>query len=137
MSEKKKLTMTNGCPVHSFHRDGAMRVDGNFGSTKSYEPNSLGLWQEQPDVKEPSLELYSPADSWNFREDDDYYTQSGDLFRLMNAEQQQLLFENTARSVGGADVEVQNRHISNCLKADSAYGKGVADALGITQDDVK
>jgi len=54
----------------------------------------------------------------------------------MNAEQQQLLFENTARSVGGADIEVQKRHIGNCLKADPAYGKGVADALGITLDDV-
>ena len=126
------------CPVNSFHRDGAMRVDGNFGSTKGYEPNSLGLWQDQRDDREPSLELYGPADNWNYREDDDdYYTQPGDLFRLMNAEQQQLLFDNTARSVGGADVEVQKRHISNCLKADPAYGKGVADALGISLDDVK
>ena len=27
-------------PVHSYHRDGAMRVDGNHGSTLGYEPNS-------------------------------------------------------------------------------------------------
>jgi catalase len=27
--------------------------------------------------------------------------------------------------------EVQLRHIGNCLKADPAYGKGVAKALGI------
>lgn len=126
------------CPVHSFHRDGAMRVDGNFGSTKGYEPNSLGEWQDQRQLREPSLELYGPADNWDAREDDDdYYTQPGDLFRLMSAEQQQLLFENTARSVGGADVEVQKRHISNCLKADLAYGQGLADALGISLDDVK
>lgn len=125
------------CPVHSFHRDGAMRVDGNFGSTKGYEPNSLGEWQEQPQANEPPLELHAAADHWNAREDDDdYYTQPGDLFRLMSAEQQQLLFDNTARSVGGADVEVQKRHISNCLKADPAYGKGVADSLGISLDEV-
>ena len=37
------------CPVHSYHRDGAMRVDGNHGSTLGYEPNSYGEWQEQPD----------------------------------------------------------------------------------------
>jgi len=118
------------CPVHSFHRDGAMRVDGNFGSTKGYEPNSLGEWQEQPEGNEPPLELHGAADHWNAREDDDdYYTQPGDLFRLMSHEQQQLLFENTARSVGGADLEVQKRHIHNCLKADPAYGEGVAKAL--------
>ncbi|WP_042375712.1 catalase, partial [Neobacillus jeddahensis] len=38
--------------VHSYHRDGAMRVDGNMGGAKSYEPNSYGEWQEQPDFKE-------------------------------------------------------------------------------------
>ncbi len=120
------------CPVHSYHRDGAMRVDGNFGSTKGYEPNSLGEWQDQPEKREPPLDLYGPADNWDYREDDDdYYTQARDLFRLMNTEQQQLLFENTARSVGGADEEVQKRHIYNCSQADPAYGKGVAKALGI------
>ena len=36
------------CPVHSYHRDGAMRVDGNYGGTLHYEPNSYGQWQEQP-----------------------------------------------------------------------------------------
>ena len=125
------------CPYHSFHRDGAMRVDGNFGSTKGYEPNSLNEWQEQPDSKEPPLAIDGNADHWNYREDDDdYYTQAGDLFRLMSGEQQQLLFDNTARSVGGADVEVQKRHIRNCLKADAAYGEGVAKALDIELNDV-
>jgi len=121
------------CPYHSYHRDGAMRVDGNFGSTKGYEPNSLGEWQEQPEHQEPPLDLFGSADHWDHREDDsDYYTQAGDLFRLMSPEQQQVLFENTARSVGGASIEVQKRHISNCLKADPLYGKGVSDALGLS-----
>lgn len=125
------------CPVNSYHRDGAMRVDGNYGSTKGYEPNSLGEWQEQPDTKEPPLAINGAADHWNYREDDaDYYQQPGDLFRLLTPEKQQVLFENTARGVGGADMEVQKRHIRNCLRADPAYGKGVAKALGISLDDV-
>ena len=49
----------------------------------------------------------------------------------MSAAQQKLLFENTARAIGDAPREVKLRHIGNCLKADPAYGKGVADALGI------
>ena len=125
------------CPMHSYHRDGAMRVDGNYGSTKGYEPNSLGEWQEQLDSKEPPWSLHGLADHWDHREDDDdYYTQPGDLFRLMTPEQQQVLFENTARSVGGADIDVQKRHISNCLKADRAYGQGVAEALNLALNDV-
>lgn len=119
------------CPVHSYHRDGAMRVDGNHGSTLGYEPNSYGQWQEQPDFREPPLTLAGSADHWNHRVDEDYYSQPGALFRLMTPAQQQVLFENTARSVGGAPLEIQQRHIGNCNKADPAYGAGVAKALGL------
>lgn len=117
------------CPVHSYHRDGPMRVDGNHGSTIGYEPNSQGEWQEQPDFSEPPLGLEGTAGRWNHREDEDYFSQPGALFRLMTPGQQQVLFENTARSVGGASEDIQQRHIDHCTKADPAYGKGVAEAL--------
>jgi catalase len=120
------------CPVHAYHRDGQMRVDGNYGSTLGYEPNSYGEWQEQPEYGEPPLRLDGDAARWDFRaDDDDYYTQPGLLFRLMNREQQEALFGNTARALGDAPREVKIRHIGNCLKADPAYGRGVAGALGI------
>ena len=126
------------CPVNSYHRDGQMRVDGNAGSTIGYEPNSYGKWQEQSSFKEPPLALSGAADHWNFREDDDdYFTQPGKLFRLMKPEQQKVLFENTARAMGDAPKEIKIRHIGNCLKADPAYGKGVADALQISLEEVK
>jgi len=120
------------CPfLNMFHRDGQMRVDGNYGSTLGYEPNSDGEWQEQPEHKEPSLELDGAADHWDHREDGDYYSQAGNLFRLMSKEQQQVLFENTARAMGDAPKEIKIRHVDNCLKADEAYGKGVSQALGL------
>jgi catalase len=50
---------------------------------------------------------------------------------MMNAEQRQFLFDNTARAIGGAAKHIQERHIANCAKADPAYGEGVAQALGI------
>jgi catalase len=126
------------CPYHSYHRDGAMRVDGNYGSTLGYEPNSYGEWREQPDFSEPPLKLKGDAYHWNFREDDDdYYTQPGKLFRLMSPAQQRVLFENTARNMGDAPEMIKIRHIGNCLKADSAYGEGVAMALGIPMSKVK
>lgn len=119
------------CPVNSYHRDGLMRTDGNFGATLGYEPNSYGQWQEQPEQKEPPIELEGAADHWNHREDDDYYTQPGNLFRLMSNEQQQVLFENTARNMCDAPKEIKIRHIKNCMKADKAYGEGIAKAAGI------
>ena len=125
------------CPFHSFHRDGQMRVDDNYGSTLGYEPNSYGQWQEQPEYKEPPLEVTGAVDHWNHREDDDdYYSQPGELFRLMNDQQKQALFGNTARAMGDAPDLIKIRHIGNCLKADPDYGKGVADALGIDLSEV-
>ena len=124
-------------PSHSYHRDGQMRVDGNYGGTLGYEPNSYGEWQEQPDFAEPPLSLEGAADHWNHRVDDDYYSQPGKLFRIIVAAgKQQLLFENTARAMGDAPRAVKIRHIGNCLKADPAYGEGVAKALGIPLSEV-
>jgi catalase len=117
------------CPVHSYHRDGPMRVDGNYGSTLGYEPNSYSEWKEQPDYREPPLSLEGAADHWNHRVDEDYYSQPGALFRLMTPAQQQALFDNTARSMGDAPEPIKRRHIGNCSKADPAYGAGVAAAL--------
>jgi catalase len=118
------------CPFHSYHRDGAMRVDGNAGATTSYEPNRHGEWQEQLDFAEPPLALDGDAMKFNFREDDvDYYSQPGNLFRMLKSDEQRRLFENTARAIGEASKEVQDRHIGNCEKADTAYGAGVALAL--------
>jgi catalase len=118
------------CPFHSYHRDGAMRVDGNQGSTLHYEPNSAGEWQEQPSYREPPLALGGAADHWNHREDDDdYYSQPRALFRLMDDRQKQLLFENTARAIAEVPAEIRNRHIANCTKCDPAYGAGIEKAL--------
>jgi catalase len=123
--------------AHSFHRDGQMRVDGNQGGLLHYEPNSYGEWQEQPEYADPVETVHGDIQRWNFREDDDdYYTQPGKLFNLMTPEQQQVLFENTARNMAGVPVEIQQRHILNCYKADPAYGTGVAEACGLDIADI-
>ncbi|WP_184717655.1 catalase [Caulobacter sp.] len=117
------------CPVHAYHRDGAMRTDGNLGATPTYWPNSRGEWIDQSELAEPPLPLDGAAAHWDHRLDDDHYQQPGDLFRLMEPVQQQALFDNTARAIAGASPDVQQRHVANCAKADPAYGAGVADAI--------
>ncbi|MFD1214195.1 catalase [Arthrobacter sp. GCM10027362] len=117
--------------VNSFHRDGAMRIDGNQGATPGINPNSYGRWEEQPAYREPQLGVGAVADRFDYREDDDnYFEQAGILFReKMTAEQQQVLFENTARAIDGASQATIERHIANCTKADPAYGEGVRKAI--------
>ncbi|WP_300690870.1 catalase [Chryseobacterium sp.] len=124
------------CPYHSYHRDGAMRTDGNFESTLGYEPNSFKQWEEQPDFSEPPLKINGDAGHWDHREDDDYFSQPGNLFRLMSDVQKEILFQNTAEAVGEAQQFIQIRHIRNCYQADPAYGEGVAEALGLSMQSV-
>ncbi|MEV4294103.1 catalase-related domain-containing protein [Microbispora rosea] len=80
-----------------------------------------------------STEIGSTADHFDFREDDDdYFTQPGDLFRLLTAEEQQRLFDNTARAIKGARPQTVEKHIENCTQADPAYGEGVREACKAT-----
>ena len=118
--------------VNTYHRDGAMRVDGNQGGVPGIEPNNFGRWAEQPGYADPVQDIGSSADRFDFRaEDQDYFSQPGELFRLMTAEQQQVLFDNTARAIKGARRQTVEQHIENCAKADPAYGAGVRKACEV------
>ena len=120
------------CPVHSNHRDGMGRVDGNYGGLPHYEPNSFNQWQEQPQFREPPLKIKGDVADWFFHEDDaNYFEQPRKLFQLMSDAQKQALFGNTARAMGDAPEFVKQRHIRNCHAADPAYAAGVAQALGL------
>lgn len=93
------------------------------------EPNSFGRWADQPAYADAPQAIGSVADHFDFREDDDnYFEQPGDLFRLMSGEEQQRLFDNTARAIKGARAVTVNKHIENCTRADPAYGEGVRKA---------
>lgn len=129
----------NAKNFNPYHRDGAMRIlNPVVGNNITYSPNSYGEWQDSPEKQEPAYDIFGTADYHNFREDDDnYYEQPGKLFRLMTEDEQQRLFENTARNMEGTTKEVQLRHITNCYKADPAYGEGVAKALGIPMSEVE
>jgi catalase len=54
----------------------------------------------------------------------------------MTPARQQVLFENKAGAMGDSRRHIKQRHIANCLRADSAYGEGVARALGVNLKEV-
>ena len=118
------------CPFHSFHRDGQMRTDGNMGDTLSYEPNSYHEWQEQPQFMEPPHHICGDSGHWDYANDEaDYYAQPRALFLLMNAEQRQALFDNTARAMAGVPDFIRQRHLEHCFACHKDYGEGVENAL--------
>lgn len=121
------------CPVHGYHRDGFMRVDGNYGSTKGYEPNSVGAWTQQPEFADPALAGGGDVDRYNPHDDktDDCFYQAGDLYRLMTEDKKVLLIENTARNIASVTENIKYRHAVHCLLADKDYGERLTKAMGL------
>jgi len=126
------------CPVHHYHKDGAMRFFQNDtgNSNAYYEPNSFEGPAEDKRFAEPSLALDGAADRYNHREGNDDYTQPGNLFRLMTAEQQGRLMDNIAAAMGGVPVEIVKRQVAHFYKADPKYGLGVAERMGLSKADL-
>ena len=120
------------CPVHSYHRDGAMRFDGNSGGAVNYEPNSFDGPAEDQRFKDPPLPISGAADRYDHRIGNDDYSQPGALFRLMSKDQQRQLFDNIAGAMTGVPEAILRRQIAHFAKADPAYGRGVAERLGLT-----
>jgi catalase len=119
------------CPMHTYHRDGAMRFDANGGIGPNYEPNSFGGPVEDPAYLDPMFHVEGDAGRHNHRDGNDDYTQPGDLFRLMPADAKARLIDNIVTSMRSVPERIQRKQIEHFTKADPAYGRGVAEGLGL------
>ncbi|MBE6299569.1 MAG: catalase [Bacteroidales bacterium] len=126
------------CPMHSFHRDGMMRIDGNMGATKGYSPNSIGEWKTKG-----AAYSYSPTDGESMRynpyedRDDNCFYQPGNLYRLMSEEKRCLLLKNTVADIMPVTENVKLRHCAHCYLADTEYGSRLAEMLNLDLEVVK
>jgi catalase len=118
------------CPMHTYHRDGTMRFDGNYGAQPNYEPNSFNGPAENPVYRERPRTITGAVDRHNHRSDADYYTQPGNLFRLMKPDARERLINNIVGTMKGIPTDIQDRQLWHFKQADIAYGTGVAKGLG-------
>ncbi len=120
------------CPFATYHRDGTMRFDENGGPAVNYEPNSFGGPVQDKHYVERPKQVSGTVARHDHRSDSDYYTQPGNLFRLMPADAKQRLISNIVGSLGnGVPRRIQELQIQHFFKADPAYGEGVAKGLGL------
>jgi catalase len=120
------------CPFATYNRDGAMRFDDNGGAGPNYEPNSFGGPTQDPQyVEHPRTIASTAVGRYNHRDDSDFYTQPGNLFRLMKPEEKERLIGNIVASLSNAPRNIQERQLCHFFRADPAYGEGVAKGLGI------
>ncbi|MEG1580832.1 MAG: catalase [Bacteroidaceae bacterium] len=127
------------CPVHSYHRDGQMRVDGNYGATKGYAPNSFGEWDEQTEFRHPALPVDGAIDNYSPYDDktDDCFYQPGNLYRLMTEDKKKLLISNTVADIMPVTDNVKYRHTAHCFLADKDYGTRIAKGLNLDMSKVE
>ena len=129
------------CPVNHYQRDGAMAGMGcpahghesNLLSSSNFYPNDRaadGAPVPSPELAAPPMPVL--ADAWIKVHDqsaEDYYSQAGALFRLMNEDQKQQLCTNIADGLSQANKSIQERMLAQLAKADPAYAEGVRQAM--------
>ncbi|PXW28292.1 catalase [Paraburkholderia caballeronis] len=115
--------------ANSFHRDGAMRVDGNLGRTLNYEPNREGLFAQDSSTSEPSLHIDGDVARYDHRIDADYFSHPRALYALFDAGQRERLYRNVAEAMVGVPEDVVNRQLALFDEVHPDYGNGVRSAL--------
>ena len=126
------------CPVHHYHKDGAMRFYANDTGDPDvyYEPNSLGGPVADPDYGEPPLRLSGSADRYDHRTGNDDYIQPRALFTRFDAGQRQRLFANIAEAMQGVPLDIVLRQLDLFGQVHPDYRAGVASSLGLSMADL-
>jgi catalase len=107
------------------------RFDDNGGASPNYEPNSFGgPTQDAAYVERPKM-ISGTVARHNHRDENDYYTQPGNLFRLMKKDAQERLIKNIVGSLKETPRRIQELQVQHFYKADPNYGVGVAKGLGL------
>jgi catalase len=123
-------------PLHHHQRDGMMSIDGNGGDGPNYYPNSFDDIVAEKTYKEPAFKLDSDvADSYDRNaNDDDYFSQPGDLFRKVMTETER---NNTISNIVGAmsgisgpkKKEIIKRQLDLFQKVDKNLATKIAKGL--------
>ncbi|OQW67876.1 MAG: catalase [Proteobacteria bacterium ST_bin12] len=137
------------CIVNHYQRDGAFAGMGcpvghgsgnaSYGSqaatvnASNFFPNdraSEGAPVPAPHVAVPPMPILE--DAWikpYSQDDEDYASQAGNLFRIMNDSQKAQLFGNIAGGLSTTNPSIQARMLAQFAKADPAYAQGVKNAI--------
>ena len=117
------------CPVHHYHKDGAMKYDIASNYVPYYEPSNFDGPKEDARFREPPLNILSDADRYDHRDGNDDYSQARDLFRMFDAEQKARLCQNIAGSMKGVPQNIIDKQLSHFEKADPEYAAGIKKSL--------
>jgi catalase len=105
-----------------------MRFDGNRGSAVNYQRTSFGGPTQGAKYTERPKMISGTVPRHDHRSDADYYTQPGNLFRLMLADAKQRLINNIVGNQGQTPKRIQELQFQHFYKAirhtEPAWRKG-------------
>jgi len=111
----------------------AFGSENNQGSGVNFYPNdqtSKGAPAPDPSVTEPPMPILGEAWVKAYdTQDDDNFSQAGDLFRLMSEDQKNQLAKNLAGDLSQATQSVQERMLAQFAAADADYAARVKKHL--------
>ncbi|SIR22478.1 catalase [Peribacillus simplex] len=117
--------------ANNYQRDGFMRADDNGKGSVYYEPNSFSGPAETTENKVTPFEVTGKAAQVGHNSDD-HYTQAGDLYRLLSAEEKTRLVDTIVGAMKPVELEeIKIRQIGHFYKADPEYGTRIAEGLGL------
>lgn len=128
------------CPFHHYQRDGAMAgmppafgTDNNQGNGVNFYPNDRtgdGAPAPMPEVAEPPMPILGEAWVKAFdSQQEDNFTQAGNLYRLMSDDQKNQLTRNIAEGLVRASKSAQERMLSQFATADADYAARIKKAM--------
>lgn len=129
------------CPVNHYQRDGAMagvcpvQSGSSQGAGVNFYPNdqiNAGAPTPQPAIAEPAMPILEHA--WVDRystDEEDHYTQAGNLYRLMSESQKDQLTTTIAQGLVHASQSVQQRMLAQFTRADPDYANRVTQQLTV------
>lgn len=128
------------CPFHHYQRDGAMAGmpaafgnDNNQGGGVNFYPNDRiadGAPAPMPEFAEPPMPIIGEAWIKAYdTQDEDNFSQAGDLYRLMSDDQKKQLANNIAGGLVHATKSVQERMLAQFRAADADYADRVSKAM--------
>jgi len=118
-------------PVHTYHADGAMRLDVPPRTDAYYEPNSFGGPRPDRQHAEPALPLSGDAARFDDRQGLGDYVQATALYRRMGSAERERLAANVAAAMAGVPETIQRRQIEHFRLVDAVLGQAIAAQLGI------
>jgi catalase len=117
------------CPLHHQQRDGAMALDNGGAAVNYTSVEAQGTQPQGLGHGDAGWPLHGNTGRFDARGSEDDYTQAGNLFRLLQPQEKQNLFDNMAAPLSQTAQEIQARMLAHLEKADLAYAAGVREAL--------